>query len=353
IEENGWVDVSQATEGGDFDYPRAVAGGLNAPFMSIFTPAESEMNGAKDLADRLISMVEGIVAESPDKFAIAVSPAEVRANFDKGIMSLPLGMENGAPIEGDIQNLQHFYDRGIRYITLTHSKANHISDSSYDENRPNDGLSEFGVEVVHEMNRLGIMIDVSHVSDAAFYNVMEHSAVPVIASHSSARHFTPGWERNMDDDMIRALAKTAGVIQVNAGSAFITEVSNVYTVAMFDQRKAYLEENDLVDDKNASAAFEAGHRVASPFPYAQLGDFIDHIDHVVSLVGVNHVGIGSDFDGVGDSLPEGFKDVSYYPALIDGLLQRGYSESDIEKILGGNLLRVWQRVEDFAANTDS
>ena len=190
-------DVSRATDSGDFDYPRAVAGGLNAPFMSIYTDPKLEAEGKSyEMAEKLIDVVEAIVTSAPDRFAIARSPADVREQFANGVMSLPLGMENGSPLEGNLANLKHYYERGIRYITLTHGLSNHISDSSYDENHQWNGLSDFGIEVVKEMNRFGIMVDVSHVSDDAFWDVMEVSTSPVIASHSSARHFTPGFERN-------------------------------------------------------------------------------------------------------------------------------------------------------------
>ena len=224
-----WEDVSEATDSGDFDYPRAVAGGLNAPFMSIYTPAGLEAEGrSKEVAESLIDLVNRIVDESPDKFAIALSPDDVEAQFEQGLISLPLGMENGSPIEGDLANLQYFYDRGIRYITLAHGLSNHISDSSYDDNKQWDGLSDFGVEVVREMNRLGIIVDISHVSDAAFWDVMEVTSAPAIASHSSARHFTPGWERNIADDMIVGLAENGGLVMINYGSAFITQAAQEY-----------------------------------------------------------------------------------------------------------------------------
>jgi membrane dipeptidase len=158
-------------------------------------------------------------------------------------MSLPLGMENGSPIAGDLANLQHFYDRGIRYVTLAHSLSNHLSDSSYDTNRQWGGLSEFGREAIAAMNRLGIMVDVSHVSDDAFWQIMELSAAPAIASHSSARHFTPGFERNMSDEMIVALAKNGGVIQINFGSTFVNQVSRDYGEARMAAGRAYIAEN--------------------------------------------------------------------------------------------------------------
>jgi membrane dipeptidase len=348
-------DVSRATEGGDFDYPRAVAGALNVPFMSIYTPASHESEGiSKATAEHLIDVVEGMVANAPDKFAIATSVADIRRHFDEGLISLPLGMENGSPIEGDIANLKHFYNRGIRYISLSHGSTNHLSDSSYDENHQWDGISDFGAEVVRESNRLGIMIDVSHVSDAAFWQILEITKTPAIASHSSARHFTPGFERNMSDEMIVGLADNGGVIQINFGSMFLTHEAREYSESRMAAGRAYQAENPGLTEaflyREYPAIYAAEH---GPLPFATLDDVLDHFDHVVKLVGVDHVGIGSDYDGVGDSLPVGLKDVSSYPNLVEGLLQRGYSEADIRKILGENLLRVWQAVEDYAATTSS
>ena len=345
------ADVTAATGSGDFDFPRARRGGLNVAFMSIYTPPELEASGgSRELADELIDLVEDIVARAPDKFAIALTPADVRDQFGTGVVSLPLGMENGSPIEGDLDNLSHFHDRGVRYITLAHGRANHLADSSYDDNKRWQGLSDFGVTVVEEMNRLGIMVDVSHLSDDAFWQVLEVSAAPVIASHSSARRFTPDWERNMDDDMIRALAANGGVIQINFGSSFLTAGAQKYGSAMWDEREAFLAEHPEFEESEARQRFQTMYEAKhGPFPFATLDDVLEHIDHVVALVGVDHVGIGSDYDGVGDTLPVGLKDVSSYPNLIDGLLRRGYSVEDIRKILGENLLRVWDAVADHAA----
>ena len=341
------ADIANATEGGDFDYPRAVRGGLNAPFMSIYTPAKLEAEGrSKEVAETLISLVEGFIENAPDKFALARSVADVRQHFASGLMSLTMGMENGSPIEGDLGNIKHFYDRGIRYVTLTHSLSNHISDSSYDENRPLNGLSDFGFDVVRELNRVGIMIDVSHVSDAAFWQVLEVTQTPVIASHSSARHFTPGFERNMSDEMIIALARNGGVIQINFGSSFLTEESRAYADARSAARKLFSIEHPDIDEAELYRSYSAIYaKEHGPFPFASLEDVLDHFDHIIELVGIDYVGIGSDYDGVGDSLPIGLKDVSSYPNLIKGFLERGYSEQDIRKILGENLLRVWQAVE--------
>lgn len=349
------ADISQATDDGDFDYPRALSGGLNAPFMSIYTPARLEAEGkSRAVADNLIDMVEGFVAQWPEKFAIARSPADVREQFARGIISMPMGMENGSPIEGDLANLKYFYDRGIRYITPAHSLSNHISDSSYDTNRQWNGLSDFGIEVIKEMNRLGIMVDVSHVSDEAFWQIMDISNAPAIASHSSARHFTPGFERNMNDEMIVALAENDGVIQINFGSSFVTAEARAYSTALNDARKSYALEHPELSNEDLWRIYPAIYAQENgPLPFASLDAVLDHFDHVVALTGVDHVGIGSDYDGVGDSLPVGLKDVSSYPNLIQGLLDRGYSEADIKKILGENLLRVWQAAQDYAATTSS
>lgn len=344
---NKWVDVTKATEDGDFDYPRALEGGLNAPFMSIYVPASLDNSPeSTQLAHLLIDSVEAIVARAPDKFAIAKSVSEVKSHFSKGIISLPMGMENGSPIQGNLENLKAFYERGIRYITLAHSQSNHISDSSYDLRRQWKGLSPFGKTLVTEMNNIGIMLDISHVSDDAFYQVIELTKVPVIASHSSLRRFTPGFERNMNDDMIKALGSNDGVIMINFGSSFVTKEAGQWRTGLTQARKALIEAEG--EDSPKLENFEDSYRKKVPYPYSTLDEVLDHIDHVVKLIGIEHVGIGSDYDGVGDSLPIGLKDVASFPNLVQGLLNRGYSQPDIEKILSGNVLRVWQKVENYA-----
>ena len=344
-----WVDVTKATEGGDFDYPRAVKGGLNAPFMSIYVPASLDNSPeSTQLAHELIDSVEAIVARAPDKFAIAKSPSEVKAQFEKGLISLPMGMENGSPLQGDLANLEAFYERGIRYITLAHSQANHISDSSYDLRRKWKGLSPFGKTLVTEMNNIGIMLDISHVSDDTFYQVIELTKVPVIASHSSLRRFTPGFERNMNDEMIKKLGENGGVVMINFGSSFVSKEAGQWRTGLTNAKKALIEKEG--EDSPKLANFEEEYRKTVPYPYSTLDEVLDHIDHVVELVGIEHVGIGSDYDGVGDSLPIGLKDVASFPNLVQGLLDRDYTRADIEKILSGNVLRVWQQVETYAAS---
>lgn len=343
-----WVDVTKATNGGDFDYPRSVKGGLNAPFMSIYVPASLDNSPeSTQLAHELIDSVEAIVARAPNKFAIATSPSQVKAQFEQGLISLPMGMENGSPIQGSLDNLNAFYERGIRYITLAHSQANHISDSSYDLRRKWKGLSPFGKTLVTEMNNIGIMLDISHVSDDAFYQVIDLTKVPVIASHSSLRRFTPGFERNMNDEMIKKLGDNGGVVMINFGSSFVSKAAGQWRTGLTNARKALIEKEG--EDSPKLENFDENYRKEVPYPYSTLDEVLDHIDHVVKLVGVEHVGIGSDYDGVGDSLPIGLKDVASFPNLVQGLLDRGYQRKDIEKILSGNVLRVWQQVEDYAA----
>ena len=343
---SGWVDVTESAPDGQFDYPRAVKGGLNLPFMSIYTPAEMEKEGGSfELANQLIDAVEAMAARAPDKFMLVYSVNDAKKAMHSNRVGLAMGMENGSPIDHKIENIQFFADRGIRYITLAHGLSNQISDSSYDDNKHWGGLSPFGKDVIREMNRVGIMVDISHVSDDAFLQTLEITQVPVFASHSSARHFTPGFERNMSDEMIVALAKNGGVIQINWGSSFLTEKANGYSTAFWELRKAWAKDNGFEADSPEVKQWSKEYKENNPYPYATMAETVDHFDHVIKLVGVDHVGIGSDFDGVGDSLPIGLKDVSEYPNLVAEFLRRGYTEKDIAKILGGNMLRVWSEVE--------
>ncbi len=343
--EREYMGIPISTPEGDFDYERAKKGGLDAPFMSIYIPSsyQQKPDNGKMLADSLINMINEIANAYPDKFSVAVTPQQIEENAKAGKISLPLGMENGAPIGNDLANVKYFYERGIRYVTLTHGKDNQICDSSYDTLNTWNGLSPFGEKVVSEMNKVGIMVDISHVSDSAFYDVIKLVKAPVIASHSSCRFYTPGFQRNMSDDMIKALGKNGGVIQINFGASFLDSTARVNTV-LRDSLEKILTEKKLTSADAAAqpiiVQFGKQHREL----FSDVERVADHIDHVVKLTGIDHVGIGSDFDGVGDSLPLGLKDVSQYPNLIAVLLKRGYSPEDIEKICSGNLFRVWNKV---------
>lgn len=348
--EREYLGIPVSTTEGDFDYERAKKGGLDAPFMSIYIPSsyQQKPDMGKSLADSLIDMVRGIAQAHPDKFALAGTPAEVEKNFKEGKISLPMGMENGAPVGNDLTNIKYFYDRGIRYITLTHSKDNQICDSSYDTLNTWNGLSPFGEQVVREMNRVGIMVDLSHVSDSTFYDVLKITKAPVIASHSSLRYFTPGWQRNMSDEMLKALKKNGGVIQINFGSTFLDSAVAKTNNENRQKLMALLKEKGLsYRDEAAKPVIEEFQR-NNPTLYADVKRVADHIDRVVQIAGIDHVGLGSDFDGVGDSLPTGLKDVSQYPNLIFELLKRGYSPEDIEKICYKNVWRVWNKVIEVA-----
>jgi membrane dipeptidase len=345
-------NVALRTLRGDFDAERARAGGLAWPFMSIYVASDYQKGGAKLFADTLIELVEGLEAKNPSLFAIVYSTADAAAAKAAGKIGLALGMENGAPIENDLANVQHFYDRGVRYITLTHSADNQICDSSFApaDKRTWHGVSPFGKQVIAEMNRVGIMVDLSHVSDEAFDQAILLTQAPPIASHSSVRHFTPGFERNLDDERIRKLAAKGGVVSINFGSGFLTPEGNAYLVASRAAQKEFTAAHKDATSKE-SRAFSEGYVKAHPVPFAALEDVVRHIEHVVKLVGIDHVGVGSDFDGVGDSLPVGLKDVSMYPNLTARLLEKGYSEEDLGKILSGNVLRVWRAVEAYAATS--
>jgi membrane dipeptidase len=345
-------DISQRTEKGEFDYPRARQGGLDVVFMAVYVPPEYEdKGGAMDFANMIIKTTEGLAQTWPDKFVMAGSVADVKEQFGDSKISIVMGMENGSPIEGNLDNLTYFYNRGIRYITLVHSKCNHICDSSYDEQRKWNGLSPFGAEVVSEMNRLGMLIDVSHVSDKTFYQIIELSKAPIAATHSSCRYFTPGWERNMDDEMIKLLAEKGGVIQINFGSMFVSEQINSKYANRKKDILEYIEANNLQGE--ARDEYFKKYAKENPSGDADISDVVANIDHVVKLVGIEHVGLGSDFDGVGGQLPVGLKDVSCYPNLIYELLKKDYTEADIKKICSDNFLRVWSDVERTARELQS
>ena len=258
-----------------------------------------------------------------------------------------MGIENGAAIENNIDNIEYFFNRGIRYITLTHGKDNQICDSSYDSTRTWNGLSPFGEKVIKKMNSTGIMIDISHVTDEAFFQVIEISETPLIASHSSPRKFTPGFERNMSDEMIKELAKKNGVILINFGSSFVNQSSRE-SFEIIDKQVENWKKNKNISNKEILDY--TNKLIEEKQPFAEINDVIEAIDYVVNLVGIDYVGFGSDYDGLGNSLPYNLKDVSNYPKIIFELLKRNYNEEEIEKICYKNLFRVWNEVLDYSNN---
>ncbi|WP_238568941.1 dipeptidase [Xenococcus sp. PCC 7305] len=343
-------------DSGQWDLVRMEEGGLDAVFMAIFTvqrERNSEANQqAKAHANQLIDLTEKLVADNQDQVEIALRPEDAYRNEKLGKKSIFLGMENAYPLGTDLENVQFFFDRGIRYITLTHTKNNDLADSSTDEQQEWGGLSPLGAEVVREMNRLGIMIDVSHVHDDTFWDVIELTKAPIIASHSSARALRDV-PRNMNDDLLRAIKKNGGVVQLCFLGDFIKEMEQT------PERQAALESlsaelaawsQGTLSPEESKALFAKYREINQQYPENKptLADVIDHLDHMVEIMGIDHVGIGSDFDGGGGLI--GINDVSEMPNITQELLARGYSESDIRKIWGGNLLRVFEEVIAVSSN---
>ncbi|MCA0365953.1 MAG: dipeptidase [Bacteroidetes bacterium] len=345
--EKEFVGIPIASQTGDFDYNRAKKGGLDAPIMSIYIPASYEPADAQKLADSLINMVEYISAENPGYFQVAKSPKDISKIVKQGKIALPMGMENGSPIIST-SDVAAYRAKGISYITLCHGKDNRICDSSYDTTGTWKGLSPFGREVVQAMANEGIMIDVSHISDNSFYQVIEMAPVPVIASHSSSRFYTPDFQRNMSDDMVKKLAKNGGVIMINFGSTFLSNEVTEYRKSLQSEIKKILDEKGVKPRSDEAEAIMDEFFAKHPLAFTDVKKVADHIDHVRSLAGIDHIGLGSDFDGVGNSLPTGLKDVADYPNLIAELLSRGYSDKDIQKICSGNVFRVWNKVLAYA-----
>lgn len=357
-----WADLGTFQADREFDYARARSGGLDVAFMSIYTSAgQDEKDAAWTIANQMIDSIESLALRHPDKFALLRSPRDVdrlRAPLNPGgepRVLLPLGMENGAPIGDDLGKLKFFFDRGIRYITLAHSANNRIADSSYAAEKKWNGLSPFGRDVVAEMNRLGIMIDVSHLSDAAVAQSVELSRAPVVATHSALRHFTPGFERNLSDELAKAIAAKGGVIQIPFGNAFVDPASAAQTQAYFRAANDFNRRNAELAATGKPledfAAFDKHWDETHPPLKTESERVFEQIDYGVKLVGIDHIGIGSDFDGVSGALPDGLKTAADYPNFVAGLQARGYSDRDIRKILGDNVLRAWRKVEDVAATS--
>ncbi len=352
------LDIGKRRTEGHTDLPRLKEGGVGATFFAVYVGANYvEGNHSANRAMQMIDTVRhDIVEKYPNDFELVTTADGIAAAHKKGKFAALMGIEGGHAIEDSLRLLRDFYALGIRYMTLTHSNSNSWADSSGDVQKPNNGLSPFGKEVVAEMNRLGMIVDISHVADKTFYDALEVSKAPIFASHSSCRAISP-IPRNMTDDMIKALAKKSGVIQINFGCEFLNPESAKSSPMMMMQSDPALrakmqkaqEEMKALPPAERRAAMRKLFASAAPRVRATLSDVVDHIDHVVKLTGsVDYVGIGSDYDGVG-CVPEGLDDVSKYPALTRALLEKGYSAEDIRKIYGGNVMRVMKEVEKVAA----
>ena len=344
--------VVQGCEPGRFpithvDFPRMKKGGVNASFFAIYTSNSLAPDAATRRALQLIARVYDAVQQNPDVAALTTTPAQARRNARNGLLSIFMGMENGAPIQKDLSLLRLFRRMGVTYMTLTHARSNEICDSCTSPEPRWNGLSPFGREVVAEMNRLGMLIDVSHISDASFWDVLECSKAPIVATHSCCRALC-NHPRNMTDEMIQALADKGGVIQINFYPSFLDadyakKVSELID-AEEDAQVDWLQ--DPADSKlqermrETLAALEA-------VPRPSYKKIVDHIDHVVKLVGCRHVGLGSDFDGI-ETCPAGLEDISKMPKILIELRRRGYSDDQISLIAGGNFLRVMEHVQRMA-----
>ncbi len=330
------------------DLARMKQGGITGEFFSIYVDGKyAKEGGAARRAMDLIDMVYRAAERYPDRLMMATSVADIRRAKRDGKIAALMGIEGGHAIENSLSALRDFYRLGVRYMTLTHNNTNDWADSSRDKPLHN-GLTDFGKEVVREMNRLGMLVDVSHVSDKTMSDVLDVSTAPVIASHSSARALD-SHPRNIPDDLLRRIAKNGGVVMVNFYTVFIDQKAYDADKERDKRLKPQLDalkEKFKGDDKRLEEEQNKLY-AASPLPPTPLSVLIDHIDHIAKVAGIDHVGLGSDFDG-GVTLPEGVKDISELPNITYELLRRGYSEQDVRKILGENFLRAFAQAEQVA-----
>ena len=336
------VDIGKRLPDGHTDIPRMKEGGLDVPFLAIYVSKDyAEKGGARRALDMMDALFRQLDRYS-DRIELAHSVSDIYRILGQGKIAACMGLEGGHALEDSFGVLRMFHRLGIRYVTLTHSNTNHWADSSTDQPKWN-GLNKLGEEMVREMNRIGMIVDISHVSDSTFWDVLRVSRAPVIASHSSCRAIC-NMPRNMSDEMIKALAAHGGVIDIAFGSSFVSRswgerVNKILT----DIRDKY------AGDFSMWGKMWDEMQKKNPLPNATVEELVDHIEHVIQIAGVDYVGLGSDFDGV-STLPVGMEDVSKLPRITYELLKRGYTEKDIRKILGGNFLRVYSEVEQTAAD---
>jgi membrane dipeptidase len=343
------LDIGPRRTEGHTDLVRLKEGGVGATFFAVYVAgAYTEGNRSANRALQMIDTVRhDIVGRYPNDFELVTSADGILDARRRGKLAVLMGIEGGHAIEDSLRLLRSFYALGIRYMTLTHSNSNNWADSSGDIQKPNNGLSPFGKQVVREMNRLGMLVDISHVADKTFWDALETSRAPVFASHSSCRAISP-IPRNMTDEMIVAMARKGGVIHINFGCEFLNPESAKSSPMGNPALRAKMQElTEQMKDKTPEerrAAIRKLYGESGPRVRAKLADVVAHIDHVVKIAGIDAVGIGSDYDGVG-CVPEGLEDVSKYPALTRALLEKGYSAEDIQKIYGGNFLRLMRAAE--------
>jgi len=343
-------DLGHRDPSGNIDIPRMREGGLNAIFMSIWTPGTLPGPEASKRALRQIELVRAQVEKHPADLLLATTTADVRRARRENKIAVLMGMEGGHMINSDLGLLRKYAGLGVRYLTLTHSVNDEWADSSTDKPAHN-GLTPFGRQVIEELNRLGVMVDISHVSDKTFYDALEVTRAPVIASHSSCRALCSA-PRNMSDEMMRALAKNGGVIQINFHIGFLSqEYADASKASSGPDSPTGRMEKDCGENEACKVLgfqrLSDQATAAGKLPRVSWERIVDHIDHAVKVAGADHVGLGSDFDGA--IMPQGMEDVSHYQRITAELVRRGYSDQDVERILGGNTLRVMTQVEEVAS----
>ena len=335
-------DLAKDNKEAHVDFPKIKRGGVDGAFFALYIPAELEGEQAYEHALKLYDCVCDTLQANPDKATLAVTEQQAYENKSKGLFSIFLGLENGSPIGRSLERLREFYDKGVRYMTLCHTRDNEICDSCASSVKTWNGLSPFGREVVAEMNRLGMLIDVSHISDEAFYDVLKYSSYPVVATHSCCRDLSDH-PRNMTDDMIRALAAKGGVIQINFYPLFLDAgFGKVMDESGIMERGEPIEVAYIADPFNEQKR-DRWYGIVSELQALERPSYrliADHIDHVVKLVGIDHVGLGSDFDGISVA-PDGLENMSMFQVIFDELRRRGYSDDDLEKIASRNFFNVF------------
>lgn len=330
------------------DFPKMRRGGVDASFFALYTSGTMAPDAATRYALEMLAGVNDAIEASSGTAALARTPEEALRNKAQGKTSIFIGMENGLPVQGSLALLRQFYRMGVRYLTLTHNTDNQICDSAA-EGRKWGGLSPFGRQVVEEMNRLGMVIDLAHASDATFYDCVRCSKAPVVSTHSCCRALAHH-RRNMTDDMLRAIAAVDGVIQINFYPVFLSdEFAEELDKSGLDGKADAIEEDFIRHPENPEkyrAWVDVQKQLAS-LKRPSYRRVVEHIDHAVQVAGIDHVGIGSDFDGI-NVTPEGLEDVSKIQVIFEEMRARGYSRDDVEKVAGGNFLRVMDRVSEVA-----
>jgi len=347
------ADIGKPSAETHSDLPRMKQGGMGAQFFAVFVAA-SYVEGNHS-ANRTLQMIDtvkhDIVERYPNDFVFARCAADVRRAHQQHKIAALMGIEGGHAIEDSLRLLRRYYDEGVRYMTLTHSNSNHWADSSGDVRKLNNGLSPFGKEVIAEMNRLGMIVDIAHVSDKTFWDALETSKAPIFSSHSSCRAISPV-PRNLSDEMIRALARKGGVVQINFDCGYLNPAAAKASAARMEKLQpvlAELRQKYAGDPQAMRKIYREARSALPPDPaiHATLADVVRHINHVVEIAGVDHVGLGSDFDGV-QCVPEGLSGVQMWPNLTRALLEEGYTAEEIRMIYGENTLRLMEQVEHAA-----